>query len=51
MCFPSLWFADVSLSVACVFVGAVSFLRLEFPSSTFCRAGFVDRYCFNIVLH
>ena len=30
VCFPSLGFVDVRLSVACVFVSAVSFLGLEF---------------------
>ena len=30
VCFPSLEFAGVKLSVACVFVGTVSFLELEF---------------------
>ena len=30
VCFPSLGFVDVRLSVACVFLGAVSFLGLEF---------------------
>ena len=30
VCFPSLGFACESLPAACVFVGDVSFLRLEF---------------------
>ena len=30
VCFPFLRFDDVRLSVACVFVGSVSFLGLEF---------------------
>ena len=37
MCFPSFGFAGGVLSVACIFVDAVSF-----PSRTFCRVGFVD---------
>ena len=48
--FPSLGFAGRKLSVACVFVGTVSFLGLGFPSSAFCRAVFIDRYCLNLIL-
>ena len=41
MCFHYLVFAGMKLPVARVFVGAIRCLGLEFPSSTFCRFGFV----------
>ena len=50
VCFPCLGFAGMRLSVACVFIGRVSFLGWSFPSSFIWRAGFVDRYCLNLVL-
>ena len=50
VCFPYLDFAGVGLSIAYVFVGVANFLGWSFPSSTFCRAGFVDMYCLNLVL-
>lgn len=43
MCvFPSFGFSVVRLFMSCVFIGVESF-----PSSTFCRSGFVDSYCSN----
>ena len=50
VCFPFLGFADGSLSVSYIFVCVVSILGLCFPSSTFCRAGFLDTYCLKLVL-
>ena len=44
MCFSSLGFSGMRLSVACVFVGVIASLDGTFPSTTFCKAGFVDRY-------
>ena len=50
MYFPFLGFADVRLSVACFFlwVKLVS-LGCGFPFSTYCKAGFVDMNCLNLV--
>ena len=46
VCFPFLGFDAVKLSIAYVFVCVwLTFLGWSFPSSTFCKAGFVDRYC------
>ena len=50
VCFPFLGFADGSLSISYIFVCVVSILGLCFPSSTFCRAGFLDTYCLKLVL-
>ena len=50
VCFPSLGFTSGKLSVVCVFVGVKTSLGWSFPSSTFCRAEFVDKYCLNLVL-
>jgi hypothetical protein len=43
-------FAGMKLFISCVLLGVVKFPGLGFPSSTFCSAGFVDRYCLNLVL-
>ena len=49
--FPSLGFSGVRLFIASDFMGIAKFLRLEvFPSSTFCKAGFVGRYCLHLGL-
>ena len=50
MCFPSLGFAVVMLSVALVFVDSASFCGLEFSFYTFCKSGFVNRCCLNLDL-
>ena len=48
--FPSLGYAGGRLSDVHIIVGAVSFLGLHFSSSTFCKAGFGDTYCLNLLL-
>ena len=41
-------FVGVRLFVYYVFMGAVASLHWTFPSSTFCKAGFMNRYCSNL---
>ena len=50
VCLSFLGYAGGGLSDVCVIVGVVGFLDQGFPSSTFCKAGFVDTYCLNLVL-
>ena len=42
-------FASLGI-IFCVFMDVVILLGLEFSSSIFCRAGFVDRYCLDLDL-
>ena len=46
--FPS--FNSANMELFFVFKEIVYLLRLEFPSSTFCRAGLVTRNCLNLPL-
>ena len=48
MCFPSLNFDNVRISVTCVFVDTANFLRLEFFYYYFLQVCVVDRYCLNL---
>jgi hypothetical protein len=50
--FVSLFFAGIGLLISCVFLDVVLLYLLcwSFPSSVLCRAGFVDKYCLNLVL-
>ena len=48
--FFSLEFAGVGLSTVHIFVGVAKFLGLVFPSSTYYRAGFVERFWLNLDL-
>lgn len=48
-----LWFTS-QFSISCfwiiyIFLGVINLWRLNFPSSTFYRAGLVDRNCLNIL--
>ena len=47
---PSLGFAVMRPSIACVFVGVANFLGWSFPYSILYRAGFVARYWLNLIL-
>ena len=49
-CVSSFGVAILELFVSCVFLGVGELLCWNFSSSIFCRAGFVDRYCLNLVL-
>jgi hypothetical protein len=49
VCFSSLGFAGIKLIISCVLF-SLSSLCWSFPSSVFCRAGFEERCCLNIVL-
>ena len=46
--FYYLVFANVELFIYCVFFCVVDFIGLQFSSSIFCKAGFLDRYCLNL---
>ena len=48
VCFPSLGFADVGYLLPVVLWVQLISLGWGFPSGTFCKAGFVDRYCLNL---
>ena len=50
VCFSSLGYTSGGLSEVCVIVGVVSILGSGFPSRSFCKAGFVDIYCINLIL-
>ena len=50
VCFPSLNYTSGGVNSCLCFFSAVSFPGFCFPSSTFCKAGFVDTYCLNLVL-
>ena len=51
MCVSLLWDLLVGDYLLLVFLWVhLAFLGWGFLSSTFCRAGFVDMYCFNLVL-
>ena len=47
MCVFSFGFAGVELFISCVFLGVVTILVLDFPSSIFCRAELVERQFFK----
>jgi hypothetical protein len=49
-CVSSFGVAILELFVSCVFLGVGELLCWNFSSSIFYRAGFVDRYCLNLVL-
>lgn len=50
VCFPSLGLAGMRLPVTCVILWLqLAFFGWRFPSSIFCRAGLVARYCLNLV--
>lgn len=49
MCAP-FGFAGLQLFISCVFMSVVKFLGFSFPSDTFCRARFIDRYCLNLIM-
>lgn len=47
---PTSDFVGLRLFIPCVFVGVVNLLTLSCPSNTFCRTGFVYKYCLNVAL-
>ena len=49
-CFPSLGLTGGRIFVALFLWMQLAFLGWSFTSSTFCRAGFVVRYCLNLFL-
>lgn len=49
ICFSSLSFDGLGLFIPCGFKCIGNLFRLDFLSSTtFCRAGFIDKYCLNL---
>ena len=48
--FSLFWFVGLGLCILSIFLNFVNFLDWNFPLSAFCRLGFVDKYCLNLML-